>query len=58
MVVFRDLWDITDRICLPKVINGDNNKYESIGTGRMIAIYGKGTMIWNNMLVNIFGEQA
>ncbi len=58
MIVFRDLWDITDTICLPKVINGDNNKYEAIGTWRMIAIYGKGTMMRNNMLVNIFGEQT
>ncbi|USN55588.1 MAG: hypothetical protein H6765_03180 [Candidatus Peribacteria bacterium] len=39
--VRRDLRDRIDTISLPKVLEGDNNKYESIGTGRMIAVYSK-----------------
>ena len=54
--VFRDLRDAIDTISLPKIIQWDNNIYEGIGTGRMIAIYGKGTQTRWEMLANLFGD--
>gem|GEM_PF-7084085 len=29
---FRDLRNVVDEICMPKLIHGDNNRFESYGT--------------------------
>ncbi len=53
-LAYKDLANIIDVIYLPKVISGDNNKYELLGTWRMIAIYGKGTGTWCDLIINVF----
>lgn len=54
--IFRDLRNSIDTICLPVLLGGDNNKYEAKGTGRIIALYGKGTLTWWEILIELFGD--
>jgi len=43
---FSDLQSAIDTICLPIMINWNNNKYEKIGTGKLTWIYTKWTHSW------------
>jgi len=53
---FRDLRNVVDEICMPKLIHGDNNRFESYGTWRIISIYRKWVTTRVDIIGNIFWD--
>lgn len=53
---FSNVWGTIDAMIFPIVIHGDNNKYERIGTGKMIALYTKWLGTWEAMTTQILWD--
>jgi ABC-type multidrug transport system fused ATPase/permease subunit len=53
---FRDLRNVVDEICMPKLIHWDNNRFESYGTWRIISIYRKWVTTRVDIIGNIFWD--
>lgn len=54
--VFRDLWNAIDQLYLQKIIYGNNNKFEWMGTWRLIAVYSKWVDTWVDVTANMISE--
>lgn len=54
--VFRDLWNAIDNLYLEKIIYGNNNRFEWVGTGRLIAVYSRWADTWVDLLANMLSE--